>query len=126
MIPILFASTYLTIQDIFSLRRNPTTVRFRAFVVRSEKFFPVTARSAIVHIEHHITVVDQVLTSAIRHARLAAGPPAPSLCQAPFSKRSRRSADKNGRDFHPVERFEAHDFAIDEIVRIDLRIQTTR
>ena len=97
-------------------------------IVRLVERLAVTARAAVVHVEHGITVVHQILHARdVRHPRLASRAAMHTHDGRHFVLRAGAvGLIANGGNFRSVERLVAHHPRVDEIGRVDLRAQAFR
>src|SRR5690349_12587190 len=92
-------------------------------MVRAKETFAETETAAIVQAQHYIPVIDEVLNPAFVAFRHSPAGPAMHPNERGCSPGFARSPEQT-RNLETVERTEAYDFRLNQILRIDLRRQT--
>ena len=114
------------LQIFLRLDAIPERLAAMLLVVGFVERLAVTARAAVVHVEHRVTVIYEILNARdVRHPRLSARSTVHAHDRRHFVLRRRAvRLIKNRRNFDPIERFVAHDLRVGEIGRANLGIQT--
>ncbi len=97
-------------------------------IVRREERLAIAARTAIVHTQNHVTMVDEILRQrTVSNTRLTAWSTMHEDDRRDFVLRARLLRFvKNRWNLHAIERLVTNHGGVDEVSRINLRIQTVR